>query len=168
MRPYSRKPWLLVALAIMGGGAVAVLAAGCASIIHGTTQNVGISSTPGSAKVLVDGRAAGQTPLVTKLSRKEGHAVRVDLEGYLPFETTLQRKVDGWVWGNIVFGGLVGLAVDAISGGMYKLTPEQIRAELKKEGAAVRLEQDQLLIAVVLRPDPGWQRIGDLEPTDRP
>jgi len=32
--------------------------------------------------------------------------------------------------GNIVFGELIGLAVDAMSGGLYNLTPTQISAQL--------------------------------------
>ncbi|MDK2964381.1 MAG: hypothetical protein PWQ29_1775 [Verrucomicrobiota bacterium] len=43
------------------------------------------------------------------------------MDGYLPDETTLTKKVSGWVRGNLVFGGLIGLAVDAISGGMAQL-----------------------------------------------
>jgi hypothetical protein len=36
------------------------------------------------------------------------------------------------VWGNIVFGGIIGLAVDAITGGLYKLAPEQVSAQLAR------------------------------------
>jgi hypothetical protein len=61
--------------------------------------------------------------------------VKIELPGYMPYETNLIRKVDGWIAGNIVFGGLIGLAVDAITGGMYKLTPEQIQSELMNQTA---------------------------------
>jgi hypothetical protein len=33
----------------------------------------------------------------------------------------------GWVWGNIAFGGLIGLGVDFISGGAYQLYPDNLR-----------------------------------------
>ncbi len=55
------------------------------------------------------------------------------MPGYQPFEATLTRSVSGWVWGNIVIGGLIGLAVDSISGGLYSLAPEQITGVLNKE-----------------------------------
>ncbi len=76
---------------------------------------------------------------------------------------TLTKKTNGWVWGNIVFGGLIGLAIDASTGGMYKLTPEQVSAELRKEGrAAVKTENGQVMVAVTLDPDPSWQKVGEL------
>lgn len=35
---------------------VAGMASGCATIMHGTTQNIGISSTPDGAKVKINGK----------------------------------------------------------------------------------------------------------------
>src|SRR6266404_2478012 len=93
---------------------------GCATIIHGTRQDVGISSTPTGASVSIDNTENGKTPLIAKLTRKDNHIVKIELAGYQTFEATLTRSVSGWVWGNIAFGGLIGLAVDGISGGIYK------------------------------------------------
>jgi hypothetical protein len=64
------------------------------------------------------------------------------------------------VWGNLVFGGIPGLAIDAISGGLYKLTPEQIAAQLAQQGASVEKSEDAIYIGVVLQPDPEWERVG--------
>jgi hypothetical protein len=135
----------------------------CASIMHGTHQDVGISSNPTGAQVAVDGHPTGTTPVIANLSRKDNHIVRIDLAGYKPYETALTRSVSGWVWGNIVFGGLIGLAVDAISGGLYKLTPEQISATLLSGQASAVPSRDRLYLVVVLEPKEGWQRIGQLE-----
>ena len=168
MKADMRKPWVLAVLGCMGGGLVALLIAGCATIMHGSNQSISIASTPPSAKVFVDKAPAGQTPLVSKLSRKSSHIVRLELEGYQPYEATLSKGVSGWVWGNLVFGGPIGLVVDVATGGLYKLTPGQIQAEMKKEGASFMLEKDQLLLAVVLEPDPAWQRIDTLKPAARP
>ena len=87
--------------------------------MHGTSQDLGISSSPTNATVMIDNVDAGKTPLVGKLSRKDNHIIKIQLGGYQPFEGTVTRKVSGWVWGNILFGGVIGLAVDAISGGLY-------------------------------------------------
>lgn len=137
------------------------LAAACATIMHGTNQDVGLSSSPTNARVTVNNKPVGNTPVVAKLSRKDNHIVRFELEGYQPFEATLTRRTSGWVWGNIVFGGLIGLAVDAMSGGLYKLTPEQIAGTMLTATAA--LTPDGLYIAVVLQAEPEWQRIGELD-----
>ena len=112
-----------------------LLVAACATIMQGTSQEVSVSSTPTGARVLVDGAEMGKTPLVASLKRKDKHVVRVELEGYQPFEMALGRATSGWVWGNIVFGGIPGLAIDAITGGMYKLKPEEIQATLAQNAA---------------------------------
>ena len=147
--------------AVMIGCTVALGA--CASVIHGTHQDVGISSAPTGARVTVDGEEKGATPYVAHLRRKDNHTVRLELAGYKPYETTLTRSVSGWVWGNIVIGGLIGLAVDAIDGGLYKLTPEQVSGTLLSQGAHVTRSAEGLCIAVVLAPQPGWERVGQLE-----
>ena len=151
--PNVRSAGVLIAALTLGA---------CASIIHGTHQDVGISSDPTGASVTVDGHLEGKTPYVASLRRKDNHVVRIELPGYKPFETTVTRSVSGWVWGNIVFGGLIGLAVDAISGGLYKLTPEQVSATLLAKSASVTTTPDGLYLAVVLSPAPGWEKVGQL------
>jgi len=142
--------------------AVVALAGGCASIMHGTKQDIGISSSPTNARVIVDNAPLGQTPIVAKLSRGDNHIVRIEMDGYAPFEATLTKKVSGWVWGNIVFGGLIGLAVDAISGGLYNLTPEQLSAQLSRQGADVSLTSDGIYVVLVREVNPEWVRIATL------
>jgi hypothetical protein len=141
---------------------------GCGTIIHGTTQQVGISSNPSQASVTVNGVTYGNTPLVLDLKRKDTHIVRIDLDGYETYETTLTRKTSGWVWGNIVFGGIIGLVVDASAGGMYKLTPEQISAELRSSQttASIISSEDGIYIAVVLESDQTWEKIDSLKSQD--
>jgi uncharacterized protein YceK len=142
--------------------AFTLLTTGCASIMHGTKQDIGISSSPTNARVIVDNQPLGATPMVAKLARGDNHIVRIEMDGYAPFEATLTKKVSGWVWGNIVFGGFIGLAVDAISGGLYNLTPEQVAAQLSQHGASAPLTEDGLYVLLVPRVDPEWVRIGML------
>lgn len=58
---------------------------------------------------------------------------------------------------------VVGLAVDAITGGLYNLTPEQISAALSKGHAKITIDKDKFYVAVVLKADPKWKRIGTLK-----
>ena len=111
---------------------LAVGSTGCATIMHGTRQDVSITSVPSGAAVTVNGQDKGKTPIAVELARKDKHLVKVELAGYLPFEQYLVRKVSGWVWGNLVFGGIPGLAVDAITGGLYKVAPEEVTATLRE------------------------------------
>jgi PEGA domain len=137
--------------------------AACATIMHGTNQDVGISSSPTGAYVSVDNAQRGMTPLITKISRKDNHVVRIEAAGYQPFEATMTRSVSGWVWGNIVFGGLIGLAVDAMSGGLYKLTPEQVSGTLAVRNAVVPKSGDGIYVVVVLKPQADWVKIAQLQ-----
>ncbi|MFQ5538647.1 MAG: PEGA domain-containing protein [Gemmatimonadota bacterium] len=142
---------------------VPFLVAACGTIMNGTTQEIGVASVPTGATVTLNGMQRGSTPLVLDLKRKNQQVISVALDGYEPYEVALTRSVSGWVWGNLVFGGLIGLAVDASTGGLYKLSPEQVAAELRKSGAAVDVIEDLLVMRVVLQPEPGWERIGALE-----
>ena len=151
-------------LCTLGVVALAAFVVGCGTIMHGKTQGIAISSTPSGALITVDNQSHGETPTVFKLDRKMTHIVKVELDGYQPFEATITRSVSGWAWGNIVFGGLIGLAVDAISGGLYKLSPEQLQATLSKENVGLLYKEDAIYVTVILQPDPSWERVGTLIP----
>ncbi len=135
---------------------------GCATIMHGTRQSVGIASNPSSASVWIDKSYVGNTPMIAEMSRKDNHIVRIELEGYQPYEATFSRQLSGWVFGNVIFGGVIGLAVDAISGGLYMLTPDQIQAEMRSNNIAYSKNSKESYIAIVLKPDPSWVQIGNL------
>lgn len=131
--------------------------------MHGTRQNIGISSNPTHAQVWIDNQYMGQSPMIVELSRKYNHMIRLELQGYQPYEIACTRQLSGWVFGNVVFGGLIGLAVDAITGGIYRLTPEQVQAELRNPYAVCKRSND-ISIAIVLKADPTWEKIGNLSP----
>ncbi|MBW7886814.1 MAG: PEGA domain-containing protein [Bacteroidetes bacterium] len=137
---------------------------GCATIMHGSSQKVGISSSPTGAKVTVDGKILGDAPLFANLGRGDEHIITLELPGYQKSQFTITKSVSGWVWGNIIFGGLIGLAIDAVSGGLYDLSPEQINAELKKDGITAIQQKDGVYILSVMSPNPNWKKIGNLNP----
>jgi hypothetical protein len=102
---------------------------GCATILGGGgEQNVRVNSSPSGAAVKVDGKDYGKTPAVVRLSRKENHVVRLELAGYQPTETKLEKQLNPWVFGNILFGGLIGLAVDIGTGGVNELKPGAVES----------------------------------------
>lgn len=151
-----------MSIKVFAAAAACVLLAGCATIIHGTTQKVGISSNPSGANVTVDNKPLGSTPVFADLSRKDEHIVSITLPGYQKADLTITKSTSGWVWGNVLFGGLIGLAVDAISGGLYNLSPEQLNAELRKADGVVS-QSDGVYIVAVLVPDPLWTKVGTLD-----
>lgn len=93
---------------------------GCASIIHGTSQKIPIESNPPGAVVFVDGEIRGRTPLSIRLRRREANnEVTLELEGYEPMTKTIGRRFSWWYAGNVIFGGLIGICVDAADGAMW-------------------------------------------------
>jgi len=140
-----------------------VLFTGCATIMHGTRQAIGISSHPSNAQIWVDHQYAGQTPMIVKMTRKDNHFVSIYLEGYQSYEIVFTRQLSGWVFGNIIFGGVIGLAVDAISGGIYRLTPEQVEAQMAADNIICSAKADSY-VAIVMKVDPSWEKIAQLSP----
>lgn len=135
----------------------------CATMMQGTTQAISINSTPASATVTVDGTPMGHTPTVLRLERKNEHLVRLELDGYQPFEMKLSKSISGWVWGNILFGGVIGVAVDGSTGAFYKLSPEAVVANMETRTASID-GKTTIQVAVVMTPDPSWEKIGQLSP----
>ena len=111
---------------------IILLVVGCATIMQGTSQGISVNSNPSGARIVVMGMDQGVTPAVVKVSRGDTNVIiKIQKDGYAPVEIALSRSVSGWVWGNIAFGGVIGLVVDFATGGVYKLNPEVINAELR-------------------------------------
>lgn len=153
---------------------VITLMASCATISHGPNQAIDFSSQPSGAKIIIDGKENGVTPksvvlrrkgrLKGEISDKKQYIVKIELDGYYPYEMKIKREMDGWFLGNIIFGGLIGIIVDASNGAMYKLTPDQIVAQMGKTTAMnINEADDKIYVAVTLDIDTNWEKIGMME-----
>lgn len=107
------------------------ISSGCATIIHGTTQDIGITTDPSEADLLVDGRERYKSPTKITMKRKDDHSVEVTKEGFQKENVNIKSVLSGVVLGNILLGGLIGWGVDAISGGQYRLVPENVDVRLR-------------------------------------
>src|SRR5688572_33183780 len=76
---------------VLIAAALSLLVAGCATIRHGTQQDVGFGSVPTNARITVDNQRTATTPTVMKLSRKDNHIVRIELDGYVPRHSAGKR-----------------------------------------------------------------------------
>ncbi len=142
--------------------AIALLTSSCATIISGSKQNVKFDSNPSTATIYIDEVEVGKTPFEIKLTRKSEHSVMIKLDGYQTYETKLTKKFNAWYIGNILFGGLIGVIIDPITGAIYNLTPDQINAQMNK-GTAFKNNGKDVYVAVALKIDPNWKKIGQLE-----
>ncbi|WP_412061404.1 PEGA domain-containing protein [Rubrivirga sp. IMCC45206] len=134
--------------------ALLVATSGCATIIQGSRQDVLVDTDPSGARVTVNGYEAGETPVILDLKRDEHHHVELALEGYEPVVFRLERDLDfvPAVVGNVFSFGLLGFAVDFVSGAAYELSPDELLATLQAEGVTVAPSDDPSQIRVVLLP----------------
>ena len=140
---------------------VFALLSSCASIVSHSSWPVDLRSTPSGAAVTITNRKGvevfkGVTPsLVTLKSgagffKKESYTLRFQMDGYAGREIPLECKVNGWYWGNILFGGWVGwLIVDPATGAMYKLGMTEVAATLTKNSTGSNNMQRSLRISSI-------------------
>ena len=109
-----------------------LLLSGCASIISTGDQEIAIRSEPAGAEVWVDGLRRGVTPMMLELDRqRDDRQLSLQKAGYEPYETVLDSAFNGIVLGNILLGGIIGIAVDGMTGAFWRYDIESIDAELK-------------------------------------
>lgn len=109
---------------------------GCATIVGGgSSQAVAIRSNPASATFVVTSSsgiqmAQGQTPQTIRLPRKNEYQIEFTAEGYQPQKIALTRGTNGWIWGNLLVGWILGFVVDFASGSAYKVQPALVEITL--------------------------------------
>ena len=107
------------------------ISSGCATIIHGTTQDIGITTDPSDADLLVDGSERYKSPAKITLKRKDDHMIEITKDGYQKENVNLKSVISGVVAGNLLAGGIIGVGVDALSGGASRLVPESVDIRLR-------------------------------------
>ena len=140
---------------------VALTMTGCATIISGTKQEVRITSYPSNAYVFDNGVNIGKTPFLANLVRRDSHIIRLELEGFYPYEVIMKKKLNAWYFGNILFGGLIGLVVDPITGAIHSLSPSEINNHFKE--AKTTLRDGNTTIHVIMQENPEGELLGQLE-----
>jgi hypothetical protein len=163
--------------------ACAAVLGGCASIISGTTQEMSFQTSPDAVVVTLirhvpeelywpdkngrgtpikkpareESRILGTTPFTLQLDKAKDQTVAFSKEGYKPVTIKLATRLDGWFWGNIVFGGLVGSTTDSMSGAVHEYSPSQFFVTLNPEQSTpIELstrqpQRDKTLVFIVRR-----------------
>tara|TARA_R110000751_G_C13532656_1_gene454093 strand:+ start:278 stop:610 length:333 start_codon:yes stop_codon:yes gene_type:complete len=103
--------------------------------VSGSTQVVNFNSNPDEASVIINGYSRGRTPLAVDLARKTKiHKVKIEKKGYNSETVILKRSLNGWVFGNLlILSPIAGPLIDFITGGIYKISPEEVIVELKEK-----------------------------------
>lgn len=122
-----------------------VLFSSCASIFTKSSYPVAINSNPEGAKISIINKKGeevyvGKTPATVTLDASSKYmsgeklTVIISKPGYEEEKVYIHSKIEGWYWGNILLGGLIGmLVVDPLTGAMYKLDTKSINVTLQME-----------------------------------
>ena len=114
------------------------LLSNCATIVEGSDQTVTVlTEPPGAACILsrddVTIGAANPTPATVSLEKsKDNIAIHCKKDGYFDGATAVASDFEAMTFGNILLGGIIGLAVDAASGATHEY-PESVSIVLVPE-----------------------------------
>ncbi len=103
----------------------------------------------------------GKTPIEANLSRRKIQTVRLELGGYEPYELTVTRGFNAITLGNIIIGGGIGIAIDAMTGAIFTLQPSTVAAHLDARQAK---NTDNLDLVFVFGKGFEGDQIGQLTP----
>jgi hypothetical protein len=119
---------------------------GCATLFNGTKTEVKIDSRPQAASFTIVSNggglgstkdvevATGTTPAVVNLKNKSEYILTVKLDGYQDAKVPLEQDWSRWV---ICSGlcGLIPLGIDVLTGGFWKIQPEDVMVMLRPASA---------------------------------
>jgi hypothetical protein len=105
-----------------------VFLSGCASIVSDNDWNTYLQTDPEKAHCQLNGRDFSRTvdtpSNITLPSSAAPLTVTCQADGYKPEAQTLDTSIDGWIFGNVLIGGLIGVAVDAVRDAGEKYPPQ--------------------------------------------
>ncbi|MCP4146288.1 MAG: PEGA domain-containing protein [bacterium] len=106
---------------------------GCATLMKGQYSDLSVSSDPDGAKVFVNGKYAGMTPIKLELKAGEMCTIEFKKDGYKTETREIKNKIGaGWLILDVVCG-IVPVVVDAITGSWYELDQKYVSAILERQ-----------------------------------
>ena len=122
-----------------------LILSGCATVMNEHQSEVYIKTAPNDAKFDVynsEGRLVetAMSPKIVTLKTSTGsyfggetYTLKFQKPGYEPVTRTLDSDVSLWYFGNIIFGGFIGmLIIDPLTGAMWEL-PKHMDVQLRKK-----------------------------------
>lgn len=123
---------------ILGFMALTLIVSGCATLTRGTEEVLVIETRPAGAQARLSTGETCTTPCALQKKRKESFMVHIHKDGYEPIEIQVTNQVAGsgaaGMAGNVIFGGIIGAAVDAGTGATRELVPNPVSIDLEPLG----------------------------------
>lgn len=133
--------------AILSVCLVTLALAGCATITRGTTSQVTFESQPPQADMRTSTGQTCVTPCTLTVSRKAEFTALFSKPGYHDVQIPVQTKIAGngaaGFAGNILIGGVVGMAADAASGATLEHVPNPVIANMTPVASRAHRPQRQ-------------------------
>lgn len=122
-------------LILIASVACIALLQGCATIVSGTKDTIEVTSEPpGAAVRLEKNDNEYTTPASFELTRRSSHTMLVSRDGYHTERVTIGRTLNPWIFGNVIFGGVIGVVIDLVSGATFSPSPGKAHIELAPLG----------------------------------
>lgn len=104
------------------------LLSGCASIVSDNKSVTYLETVPEACKCELHGqdfkRVVNTPNSISLPSEAAPITIACSAPGYKRTTATLDTKADGWIWGNILFGGVIGAVIDGAKGSGFKFPPK--------------------------------------------
>lgn len=125
-----------------------VFLSGCASIVSDNKYPLTVNSSPSEAYFVITNKKgieinSGTTPTTLMLESSAGffsaaeYTIKMKKVGYSEKTVVIKASLDGWYFGNILFGGPLGLLIiDPATGAMWKLPSVEYMQLAKAENAS--------------------------------
>ncbi|MGB9711272.1 MAG: PEGA domain-containing protein [Thermodesulfovibrio sp.] len=108
-----------------------LIASGCGTFVHGTKQELSISTEPPGATAIIETQSC-VTPCTMTVSRK-AEKITIKKDGFeQTYELSKHFNAGATIFGNILWL-LPGIIIDAISGGAMTIDPVNIKLDEKKQ-----------------------------------
>ena len=131
-----RNPFFILSLFII------INCTSCATLFSGNSSPVTVHSEPSKATITITDRKdrvvySGKTPTTLRLKSgagfftKASYKVRFELEGFEERTVPIHSTINGWYFGNILIGGVLGLLIiDPATGAMWKIKNDFVDEKL--------------------------------------
>lgn len=157
--------YYLAILVLVGGTS---LLGGCATIVSGDETDTQITTDPIGAECELlgeDYNTIVTTPANVQLDSDAAPVTIIcNADGHLEERTEIDTSMDGSIFGNILMGGLIGIAIDAASGSGQKY-PESVELVLVPTSFPSVAARDAWYERQVQRVDDKYVQLADEMPS---
>lgn len=141
-----------------------LVSTGCASILSGGPSWLGVETKPENIKIRLVGLQNGETinnttPCRIELNRNSDYKLTIETPNYQSEEVIIRRHIQGWFFGNILLGGIVGMVIDAASSNMWDHNQHLIDLDLTSLETAPEKISLYLPIELITEGDLGTQLV---------